>query len=126
MLNDIYFALKENPLIKEKVGDRIVFYEYPDTSDLNDGPFIIIDPLEPPRPDDYADNTWITEDQLFQIEVWSKDGEERDEIASQIQEILWKELGYPNVASGPSEYDKKAEVFRDARRYKGKQYVDSL
>src|SRR5699024_12649603 len=72
MLTKIEDVLKSNPFISSKISDRIKFYQYPNSSDLNIGPYIVIDPLSPPTPDDYADDKWLTNDYLFQIEVWSK------------------------------------------------------
>ncbi|MGP4074122.1 hypothetical protein ACTWQB_16575, partial [Piscibacillus sp. B03] len=76
-----YEAFMADSLIQEKVGQRIKFYEYPDTDDLKEGPFIVIDPLDPPLPSDYADNQWLTEDYLYQIEVWSLDKTDRNLVA---------------------------------------------
>lgn len=126
MLEKIYSALLSNPLIKERVGNRIKFYEYPNSSDLGIGPYIVIDPLDTPTPGDYADNIWLTEDQLFQIEVWSKNPTDKDVIAKQIRQTLWDTLGYPNTGSGVDEYDKDLKVYRDARRYRAKSYVGSV
>lgn len=119
-------AIKSNPLIGEKVDNRIKFYQYPDSSDLDIGSYIVVDPLEPPTPREYADNKWLTEDQLFQIEVWSRNPIDGEGIANLIQKTLWNGLGCLNVGSGTKEYDKDLNVFRDARRYRVKAYVDSL
>ncbi|MDY0396778.1 hypothetical protein RWE15_23880 [Virgibacillus halophilus] len=81
---------------------------------------IIIDPLDPPKPGDYADDKWLTDDYLFQIDVWSKGMEERDLIANKIQHIMWK-MNFRQVG-GMDEYDNDYEIFRDARRYRGKAY----
>lgn len=126
MLTGIYNALMGNPVIKEKVGKRIKIYEYPNSSDLNIGPYIVIDPLDTPTPDDYADGDWLTVDQLFQIEVWSKNRQDKDIIAKEIQKTLWDKLGYGNTGSGVDQYDDDLKVYRDARRYRGKEYVDGI
>ncbi|MFD2637691.1 hypothetical protein [Piscibacillus salipiscarius] len=119
-----YEAFKVDPIIQEKVGQRIKFYKYPNTEDLEKGPFIIIDPLDPPLPSDYADNKWLTEDYLYQIEVWSFNKTDRDLVAKQIQQILWDQFNFGNYGGGVDEWDQDLNVYRDARRYRGKKYVN--
>lgn len=121
-----YEAFKADTIIQEKVGDRIKFYEYPDTEDLKQGPIIVIDPLDPPLPSDFADNQWLTEDYLYQIEVWSRDRTDRNLIAKRIQNILWEQFNFGNYGGGVDEWDRDLEVYRDARRYRGKHYVVTL
>jgi hypothetical protein len=125
MLNKIYNVFVSNPLIQEKVENRIKFYEYPATGDVT-STHIIIDPIDTPIPGDYADNKWLTDDYLFQIEVWSKSLTDRDLIAKQIQTIMWNKLGFANYGGGVDEWDKDFGIYRDARRYRGKEYVDTL
>ncbi|GAA0491300.1 hypothetical protein GCM10008986_16750 [Salinibacillus aidingensis] len=124
MLDQIYEALIADTLINQKAAGRIKFYEYPETSSMTDT-HIIIDPLDTPRPSDYADNKWLTEDFMYQIEVWSKSITDRDAIAKRIQHIMW-DLNFFNDGGGVDEWDKDLNIYRDARRYRGKTYVDTV
>lgn len=119
MIFKIYDALFTDQLIKEKVGTRIKFYEYPASGDVT-STHIIIDPLDVPLPSDYADNKWLTEDYLFQIEVWSKSLDDTQLIAKKIRDIMW-DLRF-SQGSGVDEYNKDLNIYRDARRYRGKVY----
>lgn len=121
VLNRIYQALIADDYIQEKVKDRIKGYEYPATGDVT-GPFIVIDPLDAPLPSDYADDNWLTDDYLFQIEVWSKNRLITQELASRIRHVMW-DLGF-RQNSGINEFDEG--IYRDARRYRGKLYRDDL
>lgn len=121
MLYKIYEALKADSLIQDKVGSRIKFYEYPETGNMKET-YIIIDPLDTPKPSDYADDKWLTEDYLYQIEVWSKSLTDRDAVAKQIQILMWKEFHFRDTGGGVDEWDKDLNIYRDARRYRGKQY----
>ncbi|WP_026581023.1 DUF3168 domain-containing protein [Bacillus sp. J33] len=123
MINKIYESFLADSLIQEKVGSRIKFYEYPSTTDLVKGPYIVIDPLDTPTPKDYADNKWLTEDHLFQIEVWSKSLADRDAVAKQIRKVMWDKVGFAQTGGGVDEWDKDLNIYRDARRYRGKSYV---
>src|SRR5690625_2795767 len=114
MLMTIYNALIEDDLILEKAGNRIKFYEYPEQSTLEEL-FVIIDPLDTPIPSDYADNKWLTEDHIFQIDVWSKDYDDTKAVSKRIQEVMWK-LNFGNYGGGVDEYDSSLEIYRDARR----------
>ncbi|PJH69387.1 hypothetical protein CVR96_26585 [Salmonella enterica subsp. enterica serovar Typhimurium] len=73
-------------------------------------------------PADYADNTWLTEDYLYQIEVWSKNYADVKSVSDRIRAIMWNEFGF-RQGSGVDEYDLDFKVYRDARRYSGKVYV---
>jgi hypothetical protein len=123
MIHKLYNAFMEDSLINSKTNGRIKFYEYPAAGDVS-GPYIIIDPLSPPQAGDYADNKWLTDAYLFQIEVWSKNLEDTKSIANQIRSVMWKVLGFGQSGTGVDEYDEDLSIYRDARRYRGKEYVE--
>lgn len=118
----IYNAMMADDYIKNKATGRIKFYEYPETGDVIN-PYIVIDPLGPPLPTDYADNTPLTDDYIFQIDVWTKDRLITKELAKQVSKTM-RSLGYGYFAGGVDDYDKETGIFRDARRYRGKAYTD--
>ena len=64
-------------MIAAKVETRIKYYVYPDSADVTK-PYVVTDPLRPPVPGDYADNDWITEEHLVQIDVWAKTRADKD------------------------------------------------
>lgn len=119
MIWEIYNALIADEDINSFVGNRIKFYEYPEPNDVKET-HIIIDPLDVPKPSDYADDTWLTDDYLLQIDVWSKSMDECDLIAKKIQNIMWK-MNFRQIG-GMDEYDSDYDIYRDARRYRGKTY----
>jgi hypothetical protein len=116
---EIRNKLLEDPYIAQYVENRIKFYEYPPTENM-EGIYIVIDPLEPPRPGDYADNKPLTDDYLYQIEVWSPDPEIGEGVAKEVRKVML-EIGFAQ-GSGIDEYDKDLNIFRDARQYSGKFY----
>lgn len=119
MIWEIYNKLIADETINDLVGSRIKFYEYPEPKDVKET-HIIIDPLGPPTPGDYADDKWLTDDYLFQIDVWSKDMIERDVIADKLRHLMWQ-LNFRQT-DGMDEYDNDYDIYRDARRYRGKAY----
>lgn len=119
MIWEIYNALIADEYIAEKAKNNIKFYDYPEAKSIKET-HIIIDPLEPPKPGDFADDKWLTDDYFFQIDVWSKSMDERDIIAKKIQRLMWK-LSF-RQAGGIDEYDRDYDIYRDARRYRGKVY----
>lgn len=123
MLDKIYEALLADDYIAEQAKGRIKYYEYPKTASL-DKPHIIIDPLDVPMPADYADDTWLTDDFLYQVEVWSHDLKVTRKLTARIRLVMWG-IGF-GQGSGVDEYDKDFKIFRDARRYRGKAYRDDL
>ncbi|WEZ09578.1 DUF3168 domain-containing protein [Priestia flexa] len=123
MMYEIYDVLKADPLIQEKVANRIKFYEYPPINEMN-GVYIVIDPLDTPIPSDYGSNRIIAEEYLYQIEVWSKSSFNTKAVAREIRDVLRSKLGVTQYGSGLDEFDKDTKIFRDARRYRGKQYIN--
>ncbi len=128
MIREIYNALVADNYIPEKTkfkneddeyDYRIYFYEYPEAKDIKET-HIIIDPISAPVPAVFADDKWLTDDYMFQIDVWSKDMTERDAIAIKIRHLMW-DLNFRQT-DGMDEYDNDYDVFRDARRYRGKAY----
>lgn len=123
MLDKIYKSLVADDYIKDQTMGRIKYYKYPATGDV-DKPYIIIDPLDVPLPKDFADNKWLTDDFLYQIEVWSNDRITTEKLAGKIRQVLWN-IGF-NQGSGVDEWDEDVGIFRNARRYRGKAYRDDL
>ncbi|GKU81202.1 hypothetical protein [Niallia sp. NCCP-28] len=117
----IYDALIADSFIKEQASGRIKYYEYPESGNVA-APYIIIVPLDVPNPSDFADNTWLTYDALYQIEVWTKNRAVTMKLAERIQQVMWKQGFFQN--GGIDEYEEN--IFRDARRYRGKLYRDDL
>lgn len=123
MIFEIADKLKENSYIREHVEERIRAYQYPKPEDLH-APHIIIDPLDVPTPADFGDNTWTTDDFLYQIEAWSHDYEVTKKLSHEIRLVLWS-LGF-GQQEGTDEYNEEFNIFRDARRYRGKKYTDEF
>lgn len=123
MIFEICDALKKDSYIIEHVEDRIKAYRYPKPEDLH-APHIIIDPLNVPVPGDYGDDTWLTDDYLYQIEIWSHDYEVTKEVSKRIRVVMW-DLGF-GQQEGTDEYDEDFNIYRDARRYRGKAYREDF
>lgn len=124
MLGYIRDELLADDYISSQIGRRIRAYEYPATGDVS-GPFIIIDPLDVPLPGDYADDTWLTDDYMYQVDVWTKNPHITKELARRVQLVMW-DAGFPQTGGGADEYDKDTGIYRDARRYRGKAYRDDI
>ncbi|WP_350300598.1 hypothetical protein [Peribacillus frigoritolerans] len=124
VLGMVYNQLIADPFIMEKAAGRIKFYDFPETSSVTMAPNIIIDPLDVPLPKDFADDTWLTYDCLYQIEVWSKNRTATRELSEQISKVMW-EFGF-HQRPGVDEWDEDTGIYRDARRYRGKLYREDL
>jgi len=115
-----YEGMMENPFIAEHASGRIKFYEYPETGDVSN-PYIVLDPLDAPKPNDYADNKWLTNDYMVQIDVWTKDRHLTRELSAEITRTMWN-LNFGQYGGGTNEWDENTGIFREARRYRGKRY----
>ena len=122
-LATIYNTLVADEYIANTAKDRIKYYEFPETGDVT-APFIIIDPLDVPLPKNFADNTWLTWDCLYQVEVWSKSRATTRDLSDQISKVLWQ-AGF-SQGSGVDEWDKDTRIFRNARRYSGVFYRNDI
>ncbi|QXE02769.1 hypothetical protein [Terribacillus sp. DMT04] len=121
MLDKIYQAMMADTFIVTHAGSRIKYYEYPEAANMEES-HIVIDPLDAPKPGDYGDNEILTDDFLYQVDIWSKDISIRDELAKRIRKVL-KEIGLVQYGGGADEYDGDYGIYRDARRYRGKEYT---
>lgn len=124
MLDTIYEALIADELIRESAKGGIKYYKYPEVKDIKET-HIIIDPIDVPKPGDYADDEWLTDDYMLQIDIWSKDMYEKELVANLIRKIMWS-IGFRQLPGGMDEYDNEYDIFRDARRYRGKVYRKDL
>lgn len=121
----VYNKIREDPYLLQEVGNRIKFYEYPNT-DADFLPSVVIEEVMAPLPGQYGDNNELTVKQLIHVEVWTKGNggrTKRDNIAREIQRVLRQELGMGVNATMPPEWDKPTNVYRDARRYEGEFYL---
>lgn len=114
--------LKDDPVIVEyctsendKNELNIKFYEYPPTGDMS-GNWIVLEPIINGLPSGYSDETWVTLDYLFHVEVWSRNYEENKLLAKRIRDLIWEKLKFKQN-DNTDEYD--LEIYRDARRYEG-------
>lgn len=124
MMTVIYNTLLADEYIKGQASGRIKFYEYPSSGGIT-GPSIVIDPLGPPQSADYGDNEPITDDYLYQIDVWTKNRLVTKELSSRVQKAM-RSIGFGYFAGGVDEYDKDTGIYRDARRYRGKAYTEEF
>lgn len=122
ILREIYDTLIDDQEIADQATGKIKFYEFPDSLTMDAGPYIVIEPLDIPRPIVFGDNHRLITDSLFQIETWSRDRSTTREIAEKIESLLW-EAGFIQTG-GLNEFDEG--IFRDARRYRKASYSDEF
>ncbi|MDA6141573.1 hypothetical protein OSK03_27780, partial [Escherichia coli] len=79
--------------------------------------------LATPRPGDYADNKPMTDEYFYQIEVWSQSLEDTQRVAKEVRIIMTEVVGFSPYGDGIDEYEPETAIFRDARRYIGKEYI---
>lgn len=114
---DVYNALKDNPIILEKCGNRIKFYDYPETADTSKA-FMIITPLDVPSATFYASNKEMMVSFLYQIDAQSHNRQEVKEIQVAVKKTL-RESGFKQLPAGLDTYFKDTKRYVDARRYTG-------
>lgn len=124
----IYKAITENEEIMQHVQkNNIKFFNYPNAQEINDV-VIVIDPLDTPTPSDYGDNDNLTYEYFYQIDVFVKQKQGingrvlSDRLVFLLQIIMWEELGFGETSSMKPEYIKDFNIYRQAKRFEGKQY----
>ena len=107
--------------------NNIKFFDYPNAQEIKDI-VIVIDPLDTPTPSDYADNDNLTYEYFYQIDVFVKQKQGvngrvlSDRLVFLIQRIMWEVLGFGETSSIKPEYIKEFSIYRQAKRFEGKQY----
>lgn len=122
ILTIVYNHLIADKYIHEQALERIKYYEYPETGEV-DKPFIVIDPLDDGDPVDFADNTWTKLDFLIQIDVWTPNRLITLNLGNKIRDLMWEKLGFRQI-KGPNDHDQG--VFRKAARYRGTLYREDF
>ncbi|WP_145349686.1 hypothetical protein [Staphylococcus epidermidis] len=124
----IYEAIINNEEIMKLVPkNNIKFFDYPNAQEIKDI-VIVIDPLDTPKPDDFADNDNLTYEYLYQIDVFVKQNRGingrvlSDRLVFLIQRMMWEVLGFGETSSIKPEYIKEFNIYRQAKRFEGKQY----
>lgn len=124
----IYEALINNEeIMKIVTKNNIKFFDYPNAQEIKDI-VIVIDPLDTPKPDDFADNDNLTYEYLYQIDVFVKQNKGingrvlSDRLVFLIQRMMWEVLGFGETSSIKPEYIKEFNIYRQAKRFEGKQY----
>jgi hypothetical protein len=118
----VYNALISDEIISAEAAGRIKYYELPENLPIAEGVYIMIQPLDVPTPAEFGDDLYLKYEVLLQIETWSKSRSSTKTIADRIEAVLW-DLGLLQTG-GLDEYD--SEIFRDARRYRGKLYRNEI
>ena len=121
----IYDAIINNEEIMKHVPkNNIKFFDYPNAQEIKDI-VIVIDPLDTPKPDDFADNDNLTYEYLYQIDVRGPNYDVVKLLQEEIRQTLWS-IGFKQV-DGTDEYDTDLKLYMDARRYRGNPYtIDGL
>lgn len=131
ILMDIYNALIEDNYIAEVVGDNINFNEWPEVSTI-DEPYIVIDEVDDPLPQEHADDDNLMLSYLVQVDVYTKVKPGinartlRNEVSYRISRILKEQLGMINTSNAKPEYDGEFKLYRSARRYEGVFYREEI
>ena len=124
----IYEAIIDNKEIMNHVQKHnIKFFDYPNAQEIKDV-VIVIDPLDTPTPTDFGDNDNLTYEYFYQIDVFVKQKQGvngrvlSDRLVFLIQRMMWEVLGFGETSSIKPEYIKEFSIYRQAKRFEGKQY----
>lgn len=124
----IYKAITDNQEIMNNVNKNDVkFYDYPNAQEIKTT-CIVIDPIDTPKPSDFADDDNMTYEYLFQIDIFVKQNTGingrvlSDRLVFLLQRIMWEQLGFGETSSIKPEYIKDFKLYHQAKRFEGKQY----
>ena len=124
----IYEAIIDNKEIMNHVQkNNIKFFDYPNAQEIKDV-VIVIDPLDTPTPTDFGDNDNLTYEYFYQIDVFVKQKQGvngrvlSDRLVFLIQRMMGEVLGFGETSSIKPEYIKEFSIYRQAKRFEGKQY----
>ena len=124
----IYEAIIDNKESMNHVQkNNIKFFDYPNAQEIKDV-VIVIDPLDTPTPTDFGDNDNLTYEYFYQIDVFVKQKQGvngrvlSDRLVFLLQRMMWEVLGFGETSSIKPEYIKEFSIYRQAKRFEGKQY----
>lgn len=124
----IYEAITDNEEIMQHVQkNNIKFFDYPNAQEVKDV-VIVIDPLDTPTPTNFGDDDNILYEYFYQIDVFVKQNNGingrvlSDRLVFLLQRMMWEVLGFGETSSMKPEYIKEFNIYRQAKRFEGKQY----
>ena len=106
-INIIFTAFSESEIIQELVENRMRAYTEPDTS----GPFIIANPLGPPALTKSVSDTYLGEEQHWQIDVQAHNYDDAMTIFKEVRSIMINELNMYPQAGGLDEWFPETERY---------------
>lgn len=128
----IYEAITKNEEFMSHVDkNNIKFFDYPNANEIQDV-VVVIDPLDTPTPSDYADNDNMTFEYFYQIDVFVKQKPGvngrvlSDKLVFLLQRIMWTQLGFPETSGINPEYNKDFNLYHQAKRFEGKEYIGGI
>lgn len=128
LMMDFYNAfIKDEELSRYIDSNSIKFFEYPNANSIKNV-IIVIDELTAPIPRDYADNNNLTYEFAYQIDVFVKNDSNKsgrllsNRLILRVQKILWEVFGFGEFDSSKPEYMSDFSLFRQTKKFKGKQY----
>lgn len=128
----MYEAIMNNGEFMSHVDkSNIKFFDYPNANEIQDV-VVVIDPLDTPTPADYADNDNMTFEYFYQVDVFVKQKPGvngrvlSDKLVFLLQRIMWEKLGFNETSSIKPEYNKEFNLYHQAKRFEGKEYIGGI
>lgn len=128
----MYEAIMNNEEFMSHVDkNNIKFFDYPNANEIQDV-VVVIDPLDTPTPADYADNDNMTFEYFYQVDVFVKQKPGTngrvlsDKLVFLLQRIMWEKLGFNETSSIKPEYNKEFNLYHQAKRFEGKEYIGGI
>ncbi|GMQ73516.1 hypothetical protein [Tetragenococcus halophilus] len=128
----MYEAIMNNEEFMSHVDkNNIKFFDYPNANEIQDVA-VVIDPLDTPTPADYADNDNMTFEYFYQVDVFVKQKPGMngrvlsDKLVFLLQRIMWERLGFNETSSIKPEYNKEFNLYHQAKRFEGKEYIGGI
>lgn len=128
----MYEAIMNNEEFMSHVDKKnIKFFDYPNANEIQDVA-VVIDPLDTPTPADYADNDNMTFEYFYQVDVFVKQKPGMngrvlsDKLVFLLQRIMWERLGFNETSSIKPEYNKEFNLYHQAKRFEGKEYIGGI
>ena len=109
--------------------NNIKFFDYPNAQEIKDV-VIVIDPFDTPKPSDFADDDNLSYEYFYQIDVFVKQKQGvngrvlSDRLVFLLQRMMWEVMGFGEASSMKPEYIKEFNIYRQAKRFEGKQYFN--
>lgn len=130
LMMEMYEAFRKDEELSKYIKS-IKFFDYPNANAITE-PILVIDDLVSPIPGTFADNDYLTYQNIYQVDLFIKQNSNINgrllstRLIQHVQRIMWEQFGFGVNSSGKPEYIKDFNLYRQTISFTGKIYINEM